>query len=949
MADIKKTIQDIKALNLKNFSAKKGNLEEMSASVDVLLTLAKEISDVASELKSSGVKETSVLNELLAELSKLPDKLRVSPPEDRTPEVVAAVNKLGKTISQQKTVVNVPQTKVDLSPLQNSIEELVKVAKQEPDFQLDTNKLEKNVDEVKTAVKAVEKAINSLRFPVSNYVLPFKTQTGKDTQVKLNDDGSLPITASISTGALATSAIQTDGSQKTQIVDSGGEAATVTGGKLDVNATASLAGTNLPISGATSAVGVAIVDSSGNQISSFGGGTQYTEDAAAAANPVGNALIVIREDGRAGSLTTTDGDNVALRGNNLGELYVKHTDNITVNAHAVTNAGTFAVQATLAAETTKVIGTVNQGTSPWVVSGAVTNTVLSVVGGGTEATAQRVTLASDSTGVLTVKQATAGNLNATVVGTGTFAVQATLAAETTKVIGTVNQGTSPWVVSGSVTANAGTNLNTSALALESGGNLATIAALSKAEDAAHSSGNTGIMALAVRNATVTDLSAGGTDGDYEPLQVSATGRLWASATIDAALPAGANVIGHVIADTGSTTAVTGNVTVVQGTGSNLHTVLDSGTLSTITNVVHVDDNSGSLTVDAPVATPVFTRLSDGAAALIGQKAMTASLPVVLSSDQTSIPVAATQSGNWTSRVVGNIGATLDAVVGAGTAPTNMLAVGGVYNSSSPTLTNGQSAALQLDSSGNLKITGSLSIGGTTDGAAFTAASSTGTPIMGAYDDINSTLNVEQTLDIPRISANRNQYVQLRDGSGSERGANVDQSNRLSVSVNNSPNINLDTIAGSPVATTQPGIQLASLADELGNVIGSTGSRLNVHVRGTQDATEYTVPTVPYFNSALLATVSLVKPGRTNLYYANIINTNAVNAYVQVFDVPSATKVSLGSTVPTEVWFIPAGGAWEETFIVPLSYLYGIQLAATTTATGSTAPSTGLVVNLRTTA
>jgi hypothetical protein len=57
---------------------------------------------------------------------------------------------------------------------------------------------------------------------------------------------------------------------------------------------------------------------------------------------------------------------------------------------AVTNVGTFAVQATLAAETTKVIGTVNQGTSPWVVSNG-----------------------------------------------GTFAVQATLSAETTKVIGTI--------------------------------------------------------------------------------------------------------------------------------------------------------------------------------------------------------------------------------------------------------------------------------------------------------------------------------------------------------------------------------------------------------------------------------------------------------------------------------------------------------------------------------
>jgi hypothetical protein len=44
-------------------------------------------------------------------------------------------------------------------------------------------------------------------------------------------------------------------------------------------------------------------------------------------------------------------------------------------------------------------------------------------------------------------QATAANLNATVVGTGTFVTQSTLAAETTKVIGTVNQGTSPWVVS----------------------------------------------------------------------------------------------------------------------------------------------------------------------------------------------------------------------------------------------------------------------------------------------------------------------------------------------------------------------------------------------------------------------------------------------------------------------------------------------------------------------
>lgn len=78
-----------------------------------------------------------------------------------------------------------------------------------------------------------------------------------------------------------------------------------------------------------------------------------------------------------------------------------------------------------------------------------------------------------------------------------------------------------------------------------------------------------------------------------------------------------------------------------------HAIIDSGTLTTlttltgITNVVHVDDNAGSLTVDAPVATPLFARLSDGAAALVGQKTMALSLPVAVASDQSAIPTKET--------------------------------------------------------------------------------------------------------------------------------------------------------------------------------------------------------------------------------------------------------------------------------------------------------------------
>jgi len=79
------------------------------------------------------------------------------------------------------------------------------------------------------------------------------------------------------------------------------------------------------VAGRTNARGatwVAIEDGAGAQITSFGGGTEYTEDAAAAANPVGKANILIRTDTPA-TQVSTDGDNVAQRGTNYGAAYVQ--------------------------------------------------------------------------------------------------------------------------------------------------------------------------------------------------------------------------------------------------------------------------------------------------------------------------------------------------------------------------------------------------------------------------------------------------------------------------------------------------------------------------------------------------------------------------------------------------------------------------------------------------
>ena len=69
-------------------------------------------------------------------------------------------------------------------------------------------------------------------------------------------------------------------------------------------------------------------------------------------------------------------------------------------------------------------------------------------------------------------------------------------------------------------------------------------ALAKSEDAAHASGDKGIMALVVRKDTAAALA--GADGDYAPLEVDASGRLWVNVGTMAALPAGSNAIGSVV-------------------------------------------------------------------------------------------------------------------------------------------------------------------------------------------------------------------------------------------------------------------------------------------------------------------------------------------------------------------------------------------------------------------
>jgi hypothetical protein len=189
----------------------------------------------------------------------------------------------------------------------------------------------------------------------------------------------------------------------------------------------------------------------------------------------------------------------------------------------------------------------------------------------------------------------------------------------------------PLPVSGTVTANAGTNLNTSALALESGGNLATVASGVRAEDTTHVSGDKGIMALCVRKTVATDLSAGNTDGDYEPCEVNSNGELMVSS----------NIVNASLAVTGATAhdGALGATPFPVVTGGQAKATAPTDVSADGDAVVAWFLRNGAQAVQ-PTFGGVLQSTGNGVAG-------TGTPRVTIASDNTAFSVNAVQSGTWT--------------------------------------------------------------------------------------------------------------------------------------------------------------------------------------------------------------------------------------------------------------------------------------------------------------
>jgi hypothetical protein len=313
------------------------------------------------------------------------------------------------------------------------------------------------------------------------------------------------------------------------------------------------------VRGGERALSVQIVDGSGTQITSFGGGTQYVEDAASAGGETGNVLLGVRNDAAA-TKTSADGDFSAIATDSAGRVGIADLGgSITVDGSVTANAGTGFGIATVgsAASTTgpQIMG--SDGTN----ARAVQTTAAGVLKVDGTATTQPVS------GTVTASQATAANLNATVVQ-GTAAnlkAQVDLRDGSGNAITSALRGATERALSVQILDGAGAQITSF------GGGTQYV------EDDASAGGETGTVLLGIRNdAAATKTSA---DGDFSAIATDSAGRigiadLGGSITVDGTVTANAGTGSFTVAQATAANlnaTVTGTVTVTQATAANLKT------------------------------------------------------------------------------------------------------------------------------------------------------------------------------------------------------------------------------------------------------------------------------------------------------------------------------------------------------------------------------------------
>lgn len=323
-----------------------------------------------------------------------------------------------------------------------------------------------------------------------------------------------------------------------------------------------------------------------------GGGTEFNVDDAGGATDAGSAMLVIRDDALT-TLTPADGDYVRMRVNSTGALHVTGGGGGTEYNEDDVSPNPIVGTATLM-ERDDALSALTPVEGDFAALRSTAEGALWTQDFNSDAIRTAVELIDNAISGSEMQVDVVASLPAGTNNIGDVDIASALPAGTNN-IGDVD-------IASALPAGTNNIGDVDILSLVPGTGATN---LGSAEDAVHGSGDVGVMSLAVRNDALAALA--GTDGDYAPLQVDASGALFiqegaamdvSAATVtvdlgannDVTLNASTANIGDVDLELNGT-AVSGN----NGTA-------DAGTIrvtvaSDSTGVLSVDDNGGNISID----------------------------------------------------------------------------------------------------------------------------------------------------------------------------------------------------------------------------------------------------------------------------------------------------------------------------------------------------------------
>lgn len=497
------------------------------------------------------------------------------------------------------------------------------------------------------------------------------------------------------------------------------------------------------------------------------GGTAMTDDAAftpgsTSITPMGAMFDNVSPD------SVDEGDGGVLRMSGNRSLYVSIRDNagnergLNIDASgqlAVTNAGTFSVQTsaqvpgTGATNLGKAIDSVQGATDTGVASLAVRDDALTTL---TPVDGDWTVLRTNSVGALWV-EVTNG-----IQGIAEDAASA--GGETGLPILVVRRDSA----SSGVSADG----DWANLSVDSSGNLRTTGVPSVTEDAASAGGESLVLVGAVRQDTLS--SSVSADGDYGNLKFNNVGRLWVSATIDAAIAAGANTIGSLASITTS---------VVPGTAAtNLGKAEDAAHASGDTGVFALAVRTDTAAASSGTTGDYEALHTDANGKLWVNAEVTVALPT---GANTIGSVASITTSVTPGTAAANLGKAEDAAHASGDVGIMALAVR-TDTLAASSGTTGDYEAFHTDSLGALWTRGAVEL---VDDAAFTPATSRGVPVMFQADETATDSVDEGDAGVARITLDRKviiaDYVHAAAG-GSSLSSSISTAAVLSAVVKASP-------------------------------------------------------------------------------------------------------------------------------------------------------------------